>query len=87
MSKILQEAYVKPDVAVTLQVEMHPPTAGWGVTHIKPMSQIAHGACIKPMSNILHGACMKPGVAVTLQVEMHPQQQAGLSSTSSPCQR
>jgi len=34
MSKIARGAYVKPDVAVTLQVEMQLPAAGWGVMNI-----------------------------------------------------
>jgi len=40
MSKIAYRACMKPDVAVTVQVEMHPLTAGWAVMNIKPMSKI-----------------------------------------------
>ncbi len=34
MSKTFQGACMKPDVAVTLQVEMQLPAAGWGVMNI-----------------------------------------------------
>ena len=50
--------------------EMHPPTTGWGGTHIKRMSQTAHTACVKLMSKTLHGPYMDPDAAVTLQMEM-----------------
>jgi len=56
---VLHHFYGFDKTAATLQVEMQLPAAdGGGVTHIKPMSKIAHGAC------------MKPEFAVTLQMEM-----------------